>query len=180
MALSTWSVLVSQSCSTLWPQGLKPARLLCPWDSPGKNTGVDCHSLVQRIFQTQGSNPGFLHCKQILYQLSYKEDPNRRYICTYRWMYHIDWEREREIEICFKELTHLTVESSKSKTQRTGWQTGNSSKNYHCNSWVNWWTWGLETQAESLESKFLFQWCVSVFAPKAFNWLDEAHPHCGG
>ena len=45
--------------------------LLCPWDSPGKNTGMDCHFLLQRIFPTQGSNPGPLHCRQILYHLSY-------------------------------------------------------------------------------------------------------------
>ena len=37
-------------------------RLLCPWNSPGKNTGVGCQSLLQRIFPTQGSNPGFSHC----------------------------------------------------------------------------------------------------------------------
>ena len=49
-----------QSCPTLRPYGLKPARLLCPWDSPGKNT-VDCHTHFQGIFLTQGSNPGFLH-----------------------------------------------------------------------------------------------------------------------
>ena len=36
--------------------GLKPARLLCPWNSSGKNTGVNCHALLQGIFQTQGSN----------------------------------------------------------------------------------------------------------------------------
>ena len=36
--------------------GLKPGRLLCPWDSPGKNTGVGCHFLFQGIFLTQGSN----------------------------------------------------------------------------------------------------------------------------
>ena len=41
-------------------------RLLCPWNSPGKNSGVGCHSLVQRIFLTQGSNLGLLHCRQIL------------------------------------------------------------------------------------------------------------------
>ena len=35
-----------------------PTRLLCPWDSPGKNTGVGCHFLLQGIFPTQGSNPG--------------------------------------------------------------------------------------------------------------------------
>ena len=39
---------------------LQPARLLCPWDFPGKNTGVCCHFLLQGIFPTQGSNPCFL------------------------------------------------------------------------------------------------------------------------
>ena len=34
------------------------SRLLCPWDSPGKNTGVGCYALLQGIFLTQGSNPG--------------------------------------------------------------------------------------------------------------------------
>ena len=34
--------------------GLYPTRLLCPWDSPGKNTGVGCHFLLQGIFLTQG------------------------------------------------------------------------------------------------------------------------------
>ena len=49
-------------------------RVLCPWDSPGKNTGVGCHALLQGIFPTQGSNLGLLHCRQILYHLSYRED----------------------------------------------------------------------------------------------------------
>ena len=44
----------------------RPTRLLCPWDFPGKNTGVDCHFLLQGIFPTQESNPGLLHCRQIL------------------------------------------------------------------------------------------------------------------
>ena len=38
---------------SLQPCGLKPARLLCPWDSPDKNTGVGCHVLLQRIFPGQ-------------------------------------------------------------------------------------------------------------------------------
>ena len=44
-----------------------PQTIACqapyPWDSPGKNTGIDCRSLFQRIFLTQGSNPGLLHCR---------------------------------------------------------------------------------------------------------------------
>ena len=49
------------------PYGLQPARLLCPWDSLGKSTRVGCHALLQGIFLTQGSNPGFLQCRQNLY-----------------------------------------------------------------------------------------------------------------
>ena len=41
--------------------GLQPTRLLCPWNSPGKNTAVACHSLLQGIFPSQGLNPGLLH-----------------------------------------------------------------------------------------------------------------------
>ena len=40
--------------------GLYPTRLLCPWDSADKNTGVGCHALFQEIFPTQGSNLHFL------------------------------------------------------------------------------------------------------------------------
>ena len=40
-------------------------------DSPGKNTGVGCHSLPQRIFLIQGPNSGLPHCRQILYHLSH-------------------------------------------------------------------------------------------------------------
>ena len=38
--------------NSLQPHGLEPARLPCPWNSPGRNTGVDCHSLLQRNFPT--------------------------------------------------------------------------------------------------------------------------------
>ena len=59
----------------LWPHALQPARLLCPWDSPGKNTRVGCHALLHRIFPTQGSNTGLPHGRQILYQLSHQGSP---------------------------------------------------------------------------------------------------------
>ena len=61
--------------SSLRSHGLQLARLLCPWNSPGKNTGVGCHPLLQSNFPSQGSNPGLLHCRQILYHLSYREVP---------------------------------------------------------------------------------------------------------
>ena len=49
------------------------ARLLSPWNSPGKNTGMGGHSLLQGIFATQGSNQGLPNCKQTLYHLSHQE-----------------------------------------------------------------------------------------------------------
>ena len=54
---------------------LQPHGLYSPWDSPGQITGVGSLSLLQGIFPTQGSNPGLPHCRQNLYQLSYKGNP---------------------------------------------------------------------------------------------------------
>ena len=45
-----------QSCLTVQPHGLSPSRLLCLWDSPGKNSGTDHHTLLQEISLTQASN----------------------------------------------------------------------------------------------------------------------------
>ena len=59
---------VAHLCSTL----LRPHELYSPWNSPGQNTGMGSLSLLQGIFPTQGSNLGLLHCRRILYQLSYK------------------------------------------------------------------------------------------------------------
>ena len=59
----------------LQSHGLQPAQLLCPWNSPGKSTGVGCHSFLQGIFPTQGSNLSLLHCRQILYQPSLQGSP---------------------------------------------------------------------------------------------------------
>ena len=71
--------LVTQSCLTLQTHCLAPARLLCPWDFWGKNTGVSWHFLLQGIFPIQGSNLSllclFLHCRQILYPLVIREAP---------------------------------------------------------------------------------------------------------
>ena len=49
----------------------KPARLLCPWNSGGKNPGVSCHVLLQGIFPFQGLNPSLPHHRQSLYCLSH-------------------------------------------------------------------------------------------------------------
>ena len=60
---------------SLPPHGLWPTRLLHPWIFQATSTGVGCHFLLQGIFQTQGSNPGLLHCRQTLYHLSHQGSP---------------------------------------------------------------------------------------------------------
>ena len=67
-------VKVAQSCPTLRTHGL-----YSPCNSPGQNTGVGSFSLLQGIFPTQGSNPGLLHCRRILYQLNHKGSPLSSY-----------------------------------------------------------------------------------------------------
>ena len=54
---------------------LRPHGLYSPWNSPGQNTGMGSCSLLQEIFPTQGLNPGLLHCRLILYQLSHQGSP---------------------------------------------------------------------------------------------------------
>ena len=59
--------LVAQSCLTLWdPMDCSLPGLSVHGDSPGKNTGMDCHTLFQGIFPTQGLSPGLPHCRRIL------------------------------------------------------------------------------------------------------------------
>ena len=60
---------------SLWPRGLQPAGFSIHGDSPGKNSGVGFHALLQVIFSTQGSNPGLPHCRWIIYQLSHQRSP---------------------------------------------------------------------------------------------------------
>ena len=68
LVIESESVSPSVMSNSLW----QPPGLYSVWSSPGKNTGLDFHSLLQEIFPTQESNPGLLHCRQILYHLSHQ------------------------------------------------------------------------------------------------------------
>ena len=75
------SFIASGVSDSLQPHGLWPVRLLCPWDSPGKDTGVACHALLQ-IFPAQGLNPyllGLLHWQVVLYCLRHLGSHNQVY-----------------------------------------------------------------------------------------------------
>ena len=71
--------IYSESCSVV-SDSLQPHGLYSLWNSPGQNTAVGSLSLLQGTVPNQGWNPGLLHCRQILYQLSHKGSP---YIYTY-------------------------------------------------------------------------------------------------
>ena len=72
---------VAVNCALLcWT--LQSHGLWNPWGSPGKNTGVGCHALLQ-IFPIQAWNPGFLHCRRILYPLSHQGNPGTLEWITY-------------------------------------------------------------------------------------------------
>ena len=75
-ALTSHFQLESESeIRSVMSDSLRTHGLHSPWNFPGQHTGVDSLSLLQGIFPTQGLNPGLLHCRQILYQLSHKGSP---------------------------------------------------------------------------------------------------------
>ena len=77
-------MLVIQWCPALCnSMDCSPSRLLCPWNSPGKNTGVGSHSLLQGIFPTQGSNLGLLHCRHIFFFFFLPSESPRKPRCIF-------------------------------------------------------------------------------------------------
>ena len=75
MCVCVW--LATQSCPTLCdPMDCSPLGSSDDGDSPGKNSGLGCHALLERIVPTQGSNPGLPHCKQILYHMNHQGSPH--------------------------------------------------------------------------------------------------------
>ena len=79
-------VLVAQLCPTVCDaMDCSPPGSSVHGDSPGKNTLVGCHTLLQGIFPTQGSNPGLQHCRVILYWLSHQRSP----YCDYATIIHL-------------------------------------------------------------------------------------------
>ena len=85
---SKWPVNWSETCSIMF-NSLQTRGLYSPWNSQGQNTGVGSHSLLQKIFPSQGSNPGLPHCRWVLHQLSYQESPlHYRRLCD--WLMNVE------------------------------------------------------------------------------------------
>ena len=73
---------------SLWP-------LYSPWNSPGQNSRVGNHSLLQRIFLTQGLNPALPHCRWILYQLNHQESSRILEWVAYPFSRGSSWPRDQ-------------------------------------------------------------------------------------
>ena len=86
---SSKNVNIAQLCPTLCES------VDSSWNSPGQNTGVGSLSFLQGIFPTQGLNPGFLHCRQIRYQLSLKRNPRRLEWVAYPFCSGSSWPRNQ-------------------------------------------------------------------------------------
>ena len=88
--------LVTQSSLTLCdPMDYSRQGFSVHGDSPGKNTGVGCHVFLQRIFPTQGLNPGLLHCRRILYCLSHQGSPRKLEWVAYPFSRRSSWPSNR-------------------------------------------------------------------------------------
>ena len=74
-------VMVAKLCPTLATLRTRARSLLCPWDFPGKTTGVGCHFLLPRLFLTQKSSPGLLHWQVDFLPLSHQGFPP---MCNHR------------------------------------------------------------------------------------------------
>ena len=103
--IKVWPGEVAQCAQSLMsdslqPHGLKPTRLLCPWDSPGKSTGMGYHALLQGIFPTQGLNPGLPHHRWILYRLSNKGSPRILEWVAYPFSRGSSWPRNWTVVSC--------------------------------------------------------------------------------
>ena len=115
--IARWFIISSTSWKTVKVKSLSCVRLsatlwtvanqapLCPWDFPGKITGVGCHCLLHGIFPTQGSNPGLPHCRQTLYHLSHQGSK----IKTVEQVESNSWNR-----CLFERVPHLPMPSSNS------------------------------------------------------------------
>ena len=79
-------VLVAKSRPTLLQtHGLQPTRLFCPWDFPGKNSGVGCHFLPQGIVPDQWSNLCLLHWQADSLPLSHQRNPSDQILWLKFW-----------------------------------------------------------------------------------------------
>ena len=88
-----WLYSTSSTSVSVVSDSLQPHGLYSPWNSPGQITGAGSLSLLQGIFPTEGSNPGLLQWREILFQLSYKGSPRILEWVAYPFSSGSSWSR---------------------------------------------------------------------------------------
>ena len=145
-------MLVTQLCPTSVTPWTVAARLLSPWNSPGKNTGVGYHFLLQGIFPTQGSNPGPLHCRQILYHLSHKGSLGK-------YLYYYYFFNSFPLQVTARYFTFTFVKQVKKYASYTVFQGGQRE--------LKWRMWGRSLSGGGLIGNYF----VTYLLP--FVWIRE-------
>ena len=125
----------SESYSAM-SDSLQPHGLYSPWNSPGQNTGVGNHTLLQRIFPTQGSSPGLLHCRQILCQLSHQGSPRRLEWVAYPFSSGSSWPRNQTGVSCIAGFYQLSYQLSYQASPFGGSKMGWCKSNWGFRSWI--------------------------------------------
>ena len=146
--------------NTLRVHGLKLTRLLCPWDSLGKDTRVGCHALLQRIFPTQGSNPHLLqllHCRRIPYHWATRENPLKKGMSTHPLQHSF-------LENCMDRGGWWTAVHGVAKSQ--AWPS-----NWHFHLLPLLWYWLLCNNEMSTSCQELGWSCAYQVAPQLWIWV---------
>ena len=146
--------LVTQLCPTLCnPMDYSLPGSSVHGDSPGKNTGVGCYAFLQRIFPLQGSNPGLLNCRQILYCLSCQGSPRILELVAYPFSRGSSQQRNRTGVSCIAGRFF------------TSWATRETLVNWHQGSPINY-----EVKSLSRVQLFATPWTVADQAPQSMGF----------
>ena len=152
-------VKVAQSCPTLCDP--VDCILYSPWNSPGQNTGVGSLSLLQGIFPTQGSNPGLLHCRRILYQLSHKGSSALNANSLQSWWKPAAWQPPEGAEMGQDSCRALFPDS----VPRSLFVLSSSSLEDP--------TWVAFSDSELTQFEILFPWWHLSRTPRGTNWIQQ-------
>ena len=165
---STLTLTLWKSLSRVWLFAT-PWTIHSPWNSPGQNSRVGRHSLLQGIFPTQGLNPRLPHCRQILYQLSHQGSPWILEWVAYPFSCRSSWPRDGTRVFCIAGglFTNWATGKAPKLTQDASisnkWFRIPSSHScpFTCLALLNWFVVALPTVHQGLLIFYFF--CTSIY-----------------
>ena len=161
----------------LWPMDCSPLGSSVHGDSPGKNIGMGCYSLLQGIFATQGSNLGLPHCRQILYHLSQQGSPSGIVAIRLSKPLNVDGlcvERKQECWV-LQSLGYSQAGAMQTRWKEGSWvvlesiQVWSFLRSWHCVCWFLCSVWGPWSSPHW--ATHLFSLSFGSFRPSRAPWL---------